>query len=261
MTRKILFTFFFITGCLSFLHAQDKKNRKDSTVVVIFNENKTSGKTGKHKKSGEENIIKIAPLGLISGTYPLLYERVVSDFFTVQAGGGLTGKNFFRSAVQKSGNSITIDYPWPSNSNLTDYTEGLFDWNVRKGSIGYMFTIQPRLYFESEAPSGGFLGVSYDYYHYAFTSPALITGSSGPEQKGAPKSEYENVSDIMVHYGYQNVYDRLTLEYTAAVGLRNVKGSKYVASYDGTSVGPEGFASYKQNVFNFGIGFKVGYHF
>ena len=75
------------------------------------------------------------------------------------------------------------------------------------------------------------------------------------------KNEFENISDLMVHFGTQTVYDRLTFEYTTGIGLRNVKGSTYVANYDGSTVSDEGFATYKQTVFNFSIGLRVGYHF
>ena len=67
----------------------------------------------------------------------------------------------------------------------------------------------------------------------------------------------------MVHFGYQNVYDRLTLEWSTAIGIRNVTGTKYAAGYsDYTSrVLIEGTGTYKQNLLNFNIGLKVGYHF
>lgn len=263
MHRKILLTLLIAGCCFTGSKAQNSKNRKDSTVVVIFNENRTE--RSQKKKSGEANIVKIAPLGLISGTYPLLYERVITDFFTVQIGGGVTGKNFWRNAIQKTDNEgrLNMVYPWGDNSSLYDEAEALFSFDNRKSAMGYMFSIQPRLYFESEAPDGSFLGISYDYYHYAFSIPGLVrNGNSELQYKGAAKSEYENINDVMVHFGYQTVYDRLTMEYTTAIGLRNVKGVKYAAAYDSFADQlVEGNATYKQNIFNFGIGIKVGYHF
>jgi hypothetical protein len=262
MNKKFFLALLMAVCCFARMEAQDK-NRKDSTVVIFFNENKTE--RTKKKKSGEANIVKIAPLGLVSGTYPLLYERVVTDFFSIQAGGGLTGKNFWRNAIQKTDNEgkLNIVYPWSDNTALYDEAEPLFSFDYRKPQMGYMFTIQPRLYFESEAPDGSFLGISYDYYHYAFSIPGLMRNSNNETvHKGASKSEYENINDIMVHFGYQTVYDRLTMEYTTGIGLRSVKGTKYAAAYDSfADQFVEGNASYKQNIFNFGIGIKVGYHF
>ena len=264
MIKKYFFVFVLFTISQYQLIAQKTKNRKDSTVVVIFNENKNAGWQSNHKKTGEENIVKIAPLGFISGTYPILFERVITDFFTIQVGAGVTGKNYFRGGIQKSNKGLNITYPWDDNGNYNDAADPLFEFKNRKASIGYMFTIQPRLYFDSEAPDGSFIGVSYDYYDYKLSIPGLVPGSAGNfSHKGSSKTESEKINDIMVHFGYQTIYDRLTIEYTTSIGLRNVKGTKYVASYDynSSSINYEGYASYKQNIFNFGVGIKVGYHF
>ena len=188
--KKILFVVSILFLMHTIASAQNNKNRRDSTVVVIFNENKTASEKKKSRKSGEDNVIKIAPLGFISGSFPV--------------------------------------------------------------------------YFESEAPDGSFLSASYDYYSYKYSIPRLVVNANGdPKNSGASKSEYENISDLMVHWGYQSVYDKLTLEYTTGIGLRTAKGSKYVGNYDYSTnkITDEGIATYSQTGFNFSIGLKVGYHF
>jgi len=262
---KPLFILTLFTLVLAQLKAQSPKNRKDSTVVVIFNENKDANGNSKSKKTGESNIVKIAPLGFISGTFPLYFERRINNFLTVQVGGGLTSRNYVRGIIQKESSISEIaEYPWGENSQFNDAAEPFFGFKKRKPAMGYMFSIQPRLYFESDAPDGSFLAISYDYYHYATTIAGLKVNSNNEVvHTGENKSEYENLSDIMVHFGYQYIYDRLTLEYTTGIGLRNSKGSKYAANFDynTNSVNNEGFASYQQTAFNFSIGLKVGYHF
>lgn len=263
--KKILFVVSILFLMHTIASAQNNKNRKDSTVVVIFNENKTASEKKKSRKSGEDNVIKIAPLGFISGSFPVYFERRINDFFTVQVGVGLTSKNYLRSAIQKEGNINNINYPWGDNSSKTDASERLFSFDYRKPAIGYMFSIQPRLYFESEAPDGSFLSASYDYYSYKYSIPRLEVNANGdPKNSGATKkSEYENISDLMVHWGYQSVYDKLTLEYTTGIGLRTAKGSKYIGNFDYSTnkITDEGIATYSQTGFNFSIGLKVGYHF
>ncbi len=124
-----------------------------------------------------------------------------------------------------------------------------------------MFTIQPRFYFDSEGLDGSFLGLSFDNYTYNFEIPGIVGNSSSYSQKGSIKSENEKISDFMVHFGYQNIYDRLTLEWSTAVGIRNVTGTKYAAGFGTTGALIEGTGTYKQNLLNFNIGLKVGYHF
>lgn len=240
--------------------AQSRKSIKDSTTVIIFNQ--SASRTKSNIKSGEDNIIKIAPLGFVSGTFPILYERRVTDFFSVQLSGGLTNKNYFRTAMAKDADGIKYTYPdtWDEN-NTNDVSEHIYEFNYRKVQMGYMFGVQPRVYFDSDGLEGSFLGLSLDLYRYNFQIPGIVNdANNGNKQNGAMQSEHENFKDYMVHFGNQALNDRITLEYTAALGIRNVSGTKYVAN--GNSVNNlEGMATYKQTLFNYNLGLKVGYHF
>ncbi len=252
-------------------HAQSsKKDRKDSTVVIIFNDNSKAEE--KKKSSGEDNIVKIAPLGFINGTFPIYFERRINDFFTVQVGLGATGRNYWRGLIRSASNVDfsssdkeynTMTYPWADNLGLYDEADLTFDFNHRKPSVGYMFSVQPRFYFESDAPDGAFLGLALEYGRYNFNIPGKVetfAGSGTYEHIGALKNEHENIADFMVYWGYQSVFDRMTLEYTTGLGFRSVSGQKY--AFNSNNGNPlEGMASYKQSVFNFNIGIKVGYHF
>ena len=265
--KKIFFLLFICTGLFIKTNAQSSKERRDSSVVIIFNNN-SSQTANAHKKTKEDNIIKIAPLGFISGTFPILYEKVITDFFTVQVGAGLTNKDYIRAVFQKAsadgGDGASISYPWGTNSSYQDVSEPLYNFTYRTSTMGYMFTIQPRLYFDSNSPEDQFMGISYDYYHYGFSIPGIVPDGAGSyAQTGSPQSEHENISDIMVHFGNQTVYDNITVEYTTGIGLRNVSGVKYVADYNYSTntVDQEGFATYKQTLFNYEIGIKIGYHF
>jgi hypothetical protein len=270
--KKIFLLIFIFTGFFISTKAQSSKEIHDSTVVIIFNHNGAqSSSAHAHKRTKEDNIIKIAPLGFISGSFPILYERVITDFFTVQVGGGLTNKDYIRAAFQKAsgddgtGSGINLSYPWGNNNSAySDVSEPLFSFVYRTATMGYMFTVQPRLYLESNSPEDQFIGISYDYYHYGFSIPGIVDDGAGSyAQTGSPQSEHENIGDIMVHFGSQSVYDNLTVEYTTGIGLRNVSGTKYVADYNYSTnnVDYQGFATYKQTLFNYEIGLKVGYHF
>ena len=254
----LLFTF---STALSFA-------QKDTTVVVNLPHHQYDKK---HKKSiGEDNTIKIAPLGFVSGTFPIYAERIITDFFSVQAGLGITSRNYIRNAFQTvSDNFIAPAYPWSQNS-LTDQVDGALDLGNRKSSLGFLFSVQPRIYFESDAPDGSYMSVSYDFYRYNFTIPGLVNTNTDPlgsptyQYVGKNKKEHENISDLMVWFGYQDVYDRISIDYSTGLGIRNVKGSKYYFAEDYSTGGLttlEGYAPYKQTLFNFNIGIKVGYHF
>src|ERR1700758_932187 len=99
--KRIFLLLFIFTGCFIHTKAQSSKERHDSTVVIIFNNN-SSQTASAHKKTKDDNIIKIAPLGFINGSFPILYERVITDFFTVQVGAGLTNKNYIRAVFEEA---------------------------------------------------------------------------------------------------------------------------------------------------------------
>ena len=237
-------------------YAQSKKNLRDSTTVIIFNQSSSGSK--KHKKSGEDNIIKIAPLGFVSGTFPILFERSITEYFSVQVGAGLTHKNYFRTATTQDADNIKYNYPTPYENSYDDVSEHIYKFNYRQVKMGYMLSLQPRLYFESDGLEGSFLGLSLDYYRYNFQIPGVVgDGLNSFKQTGSLKDENENIQDFMVHFGNQALNDKISIEWTTALGIRNVTGNKYFA----TQSAFEGVSKYKQTVFNFNLGFKVGYHF
>lgn len=262
--KKLLFliVLFCLSGTLA-VKAQKKKHADSSTVIIFTNSSSEHKK--KKKATGESNIIKISPLGLASGTFPITYERRITDYFSMQGSAGITMRNYARGLFihRKDGNDANIKYTYPwTDEYMYDISEPLYGFDFRKAKMGYMVSLQPRIYFESEGLDGGFLGLSFDYYRYNFQIPGIENkGFSTGTQTGPIKKEYENIMDYMVHFGTQALYDRISVEYSLAVGMRNVSGSKYAASYDQLGELHEGLATYKQTLFNFNMAFRVGYHF
>jgi hypothetical protein len=246
--------------------SQSRKTIKDSSTVIIFAGSSTSSFTKKKKKDNAINVIKIAPLGFISGTFPILYERKITDYFTVQVSAGLTNRNYSRNAIQSAGsdensNSLHIQSPWDNSYTVVSSMDA-YGSDLRTAKMGTMFSIQPRFYFNSEAPEGSYLGLSINSYKYNFDIQG-VTGSPTTtyKQNGAAKPEYDKITDFMVHFGNQVVYDRLTLDGSTEIGIRNVKGSRYSAATDASNTLHESNYTLTQNTFNFNFGIKVGYHF
>lgn len=247
-------------------HAQSRKVARDSTTVIIFNQGSGASASShpKKTKSDEDNIIKIAPLGFISGAFPLAYERRITDYFSVQVAGGLTHKNYIRGAIQKEADisKTKYTYPWPNDGSTYDDAESIYNFNYRTAKMGYQYSVQPRFYYESEALEGYFIGLSYDFYRYNFEVAGLVPGGmNGTSQTGSMQQEHENITDFMVQMGGQQVFDRLTLEYSTGIGIRKVKGEKYAGTSNGQGGITDGMAPYTQSLINFGISFKLGYHF
>lgn len=246
------------------LKAQTKTSKDSSTTVIVFN----NGNNGQPvKRIGESSIIKIAPVSFLTGRFPLVFEKRITDLFSIQIAAGLTHNNYVRNNVQEEtslGGSDMGSYKIESStlpSNITDEADELFLFDNRKASLGYMVSLQPRVYFENEGMEGTFMGLSLDLYKYNFEIPALVKNGNSFSHSGSQKKEGENIRDLMVSFGNQHFYDRLTLEYFGGLGIRAVKGTKYAAGADTSNNLIEGEIKYSQNILNFSCGIKVGYRF
>ncbi len=238
--------------------AQRINGSRDTTIRI-------STYDTKKKKSGstEMNVVKLAPFGFIPGTFSAHYERVLSDFFSIQGGVGFTHRNYVRNLFWGTDGLDLINYQYPGGQDaFDDKADGIYNFDSRTPILGYMFSIQPRLYFDSEAPDGAYFCFSYDRMRHRFEVPGIRYDSTtfNYVHRGSLKQEYEDLSDMLVGFGYQVLYDRLSLDFTGLAGLRNVSGKKYYYFDNGSSI-DEGYAKYKQTLFNFNIAIKIGYHF
>lgn len=262
MIKKILSTLFLAAFfCITNLIAQEKKGIKDTTkTVIIFNNGSSS--IPKQRNSIGDNIIKIDPLGFVFGKIPFSFERKFSDLFSVQLSAGVTSKNYLRSvweegSVDPSGSNYKFKDAAPAG--FSDETDGLYNFDNRTASLGYTFGVQPRVFISEEALEGIFFGLGLNMSRYNFSTPSLVGNSSGNTLTGPAKNEYENVKDVTVHFGYQKLYDRLSLEYSTGLGLRKVDGVKYRAGGSGPSF-YESLSSYsKKTGINFEVSFKLGF--
>jgi hypothetical protein len=241
--------------------AQTTQGTKDTTKTVIIFNNGSSSIPKKSYAQGD-NIIKIDPIGFVFGKIPVSYERRLSDLFSVQLSAGITSKNYLRSvweegSTEPGGSNYT--YKDAAPSGFEDETDGLYNFDHRTASLGYTIGLQPRVYISEEALEGSFFGLGLNMSRFNFSTPGLVKNTSGNTLTGPAKNEYENVKDVTVYFGWQRLYDRLSLEYSTGIGLRKVDGVKYRA---GGSSGSfyESLSSYsKKTGVNFEISFKLGF--
>ncbi|MGZ5192099.1 MAG: hypothetical protein ACXWCZ_13910 [Flavisolibacter sp.] len=256
--RRLTLTTLILLAFLTTVSAQETIYfSKDTTTVAK-----------KKKRSSEQNIIKIAPLGFLFGNIPLFYERSINDFLSVQVGAGVTTRNYLREWVSNIGeddNVESADGKTTWNGTQGDYSNynSANDFENRKSSLGYLFSIQPRIYFESEGLDGYFIALSYEKARYNFSSRMIETGLAIGEPKYTDQyfKEYDDFSDIAVNTGVQTLYDKISVEYTVGVALRSKKGIRYAYTQDYSGNYIDGYTEIKKNAPAFLIGFKIGYHF
>ncbi len=261
MNQKLRFYLLISAVCFATTSfAQTKTSSTDtSKTVIIFNSGSPSAK--KTYSAGNQ-IVKIDPLGFIFGKIPVSYERRLSDLFSVQLSAGLTSKNYLRSFWQNEEAEFNDDYS-SNNPNMpagyTDQTDPLYNYDHRKADLGYTVSIQPRVYLNEEALEGSFFGLGLSMSRYNFSTPGLVPTTSGLEFTGPTKKEYEKIKDITVYFGWQRLYDRISLEYSTGLGIRKTDGVKYIAGSNGAGF-YESLSKYsKKSGVNFELSFKLGF--
>ncbi len=242
-----------------------------SQDTVYFAKNTSANSNKQSKRSKEANIIKIAPLSFIAGYIPLYYEKELNSFLSIQVGGGITTRNYIKGWLNNMGGDDNNDNlgetKWNVPGNEGNYNMlDAYDYTRRKADIGYYFSVQPRIYFESEGMSGSYVALSYDYYNYASSQKRIVpgpgSGNGGPVFSSSSFKEFEKFSDVMASFGTQTLYDRIALDYSFGIGLRNVKSQHYAYTDSYNSGGYiDGVMESKKTKLAFNLSIKVGYHF
>ncbi len=249
----------FVAALSNSLNAQTKKDSKDSTkTVIIFNSGSTA--TQKNSYTDFKGIIKVDPLAFISGKIPVSYERKFSDLFSVQLSAGLTSKNYLQNVIADADVNTKVDFNTAGLPNgYQDETDVLYKYDHRTAKLGYMFSIQPRVYISEEALEGSYFALGFNKLRFNYSTPGLVENTSSPTFTGATKKEYENVTSLMVYFGNQRLYDRLSLEYFTGLGVRSAKGEKYMAG-NSSSGFYEAMTPYKKKgALTFELSIKLGF--
>ena len=234
--------------------------------VVYFSDSTTnSGKGRKKGRSTEMNIVKISPLAFLAGIVPIYYEREIKDFLSVQVGAGITMKNYIRgwTGNMEMNEPKVTKSTWNGVPQSDESMMEINNFEERTYSTGYHVSIQPRIYFESEGLEGSFIGFAFDKSRYNFSTRKVETGPGvfNVEYTNETFKEYDDFMDFNVHFGSQSLYDRISLEYSASICLRNFKGKRYAFNYgeDGGII--DGSQDVKRVGPVFGLTLKLGYHF
>ncbi len=263
--RKIitLFTFLCIT---SIILAQE---------TVYFKSDKSKTSKSKKKGSSELNIIKIAPFAFIGGNIPVFFERSINETFSIQAGIGITSKNYIldllRAASSDNGNSGSIygaqKIVWNNGqvNNISNQIDNLDNnYLSRKSKLSFSYSIEPKVYFESEGLEGAFLSLSYNSSKYSNSINTIKNGlpnSSTPALDGGTFVEYYKINNLLVNYGSQTLYDHISLEYSIGLGIRRINSRSYAYGYDNNNKTIDGVGTTNASTLGYNIALRVGYHF
>lgn len=264
--RKLLLTLTMFCAILNFTIAQE---------TIYFQKDNASKSKKKKAGSKELNIVKIAPFAFIGGNIPVFFEHSINETFSIQAGIGLTTRNYILDALRYASDegagagSIygTQKIVW-SNGELNNYSNQVNDLDNnylgRKSKMNFSYSIEPKVYVESEGLDGAFFSLSYNGAKYTNTINTVKKGlaySSNPVLDGSTFNEYYKINNLLVNYGYQTLYDHISLEYSLGLGIRKIKSTSYAYGFDGSNKTIDGIGTSEGTTLGYNLAFRVGYHF
>jgi hypothetical protein len=245
-------------------------------TVYFKSDNASKSKKKTSKGSSEQNIIKIAPFGFVGGNIPFFYERSLNETFSIQVGLGITTKNYLLTALRAASdnNSSSVygaqSIAWSNGGTNSDHNNQIDDidnnnfWG-RKSKLGLSYSIEPKVYIESEGLEGSFFSISFNGAKY---SNSINTVKKGVQNTGTLAldggtfNEFYKINNFLVNWGSQTLYDHISLEYSLGIGLKKVSSTTYAYSYDNNNKVIDGIGTTKgATTLGYNIAFRVGYHF
>ncbi|MEY2962967.1 MAG: hypothetical protein RL754_228 [Bacteroidota bacterium] len=155
--------------------------------------------------------IKLNPTALVAGDIPLSYEHKVTDFFTLEAGLGVTTFNITEDLIR--GYSIR-----PDGETLN--------------KLSYSYGINAKFFPEGDAfKDGYYVSINYNHRDYAqdFYTQSLVSGLD------TVVNEAFSWNDIGFTLGFQNrPSERMIFDWYIGAAIRNKtrQTSEYITTFD-----------------------------
>lgn len=155
-----------------------------------------------------KNKLSINPLGVLIGDYPLYYERMFGNTFSIEIAVGVTYQNYIENVIDLG------------RGNSNSYYE-----DEKSYKLGNTFSISPKVYLEDDGFEGSYLALCYRHRYYA-NDVLSYQGIKLPTLM----SEYKRINSFTFNYGYLFYLGKnLILDYYLGIGIATVSDS-YVVS-------------------------------
>jgi len=175
---------------------------------------------------GEKNKISINPLGVAIGDYPLYYERLFGNVFSVEIGVGVTYQNYLRGFT---------DFQQSS----TNYNNSTF---TRSYQLGNTYSISPKVYLNDDCFEGSYLAFCYRHRLYKDEVTAYQT-----TPLNEPMKESYKINSFTFNYGYvYHLGKGFMLDYYIGIGARTVTASEVKEDYNNYTFA-QGYALFVEN--------------
>lgn len=248
--------------CAYSADAQNPKKKPKSDVEII----NFGDESNDDKKKGEETaykgmILKTSPTAFIFGRQPFEFEKEMNDYLSLQVGVGITflplyaGYDELLAELREETDGSDISDQWDLDE--PDYYN---DYTYRTGRIGPMFSLSPRLFFESDGYEGMYIAPVLRYSAQNFEVQKVREGIAVIERMPTDlQKESVKNTDVLVHWGSQSLFPKLTFEWFIGAGIRFRNNTRQDIGFDAQTLSGNAERNFKDKRFRMEAGIRVGF--
>ena len=214
---------------LPFLSMAQTDTAKAGSTIIFYNSPQST--VNRAPVAYNNNAIKFGIFDIFSGLYGVHYERELGSLFSLQAGIGLTGRNFAAGIFGEDESDnffIRSLYNGPDAFDLPDY---YYDYKARKSILGFFVSIHPKFYYNEDGFEGPYMGliIAHRKYNYeAFDVDNSVTqyASDPLFTQSRVLEEFEKNLIMALSWGSQAIGDKIALDYNVALGMKKISGER-----------------------------------
>jgi hypothetical protein len=233
--------------------AQKDKTKTDVHVIDF-------GDVGEKEKEAAPSyngfILKTNPISFIFGQQWINLEKELSDFFSIQAGVGVTFGSLTGFTYDDLVSEIEDDGNCPDAMPCDDFT----DKSYRTPKVGLYLSLAPRFFYESEGYEGAYISPVFRLSTTRYQVQKILEGASDEIRlEDSFQAETVRNMDIIIQYGYQYLHPRLTTEWFVGLGARLQKSKRQDIYYSDFGQYFNGNVTFKNTLLRVELGARVGF--
>lgn len=234
------------------LSAQVKKG----TEVIRMGPESTTRKTSFWSNS----MLKTNIVSPLFGIGHIEFEKELTDFFSIQIGGGIT----FKKTILLNERIKEHFYDLSTSRDL--FLEDQFDFSENfnephtSTKMGYLFSAAARFFVLGRGYEGFYISPTMEYRHYNFDAASIVPNRSTLLRNTKFRDElYEKNTLLVVRLGQQNTFRWLAIDYYGGLGIMYI--NKHTQDLARNS---QGHYTGNLRTYNFShfwpeLGFKLGF--
>lgn len=242
---------------------EQKRKKKETDIEIIrFDDEEIKPRKGSKNKAGKfGTILKTSPITFVFGHQSLELEREISDLISLQLGIGANFKPVWAGFEGELLDAIYENGSFCQSENwYSDVCDSYYDSEFRNWKGGIRLTGMVRLFFDNEGFEGSYIAPVIRYSTRNYQVQRVQEGVNFLERlSDSWEKESTRDLDIVVHYGYQTLYEKLTVDWFSGLGARLRHSRRLDVGADISGNYGNAIREFDQSLLRFELGVRIGF--